>query len=111
MKEEDLIIKNTLKRTQENDAHLSPYACKTANYIKMKEIDCRNIDKVEFVKFLKNSTEKRIIIRTTMVAMGWYDVESCADRAGRRVARVYDEEILRKNGWVGNFAEFYIFTK
>ena len=38
MKEEDLIIKNTLKRTQENDAHLSPYACKTANYIKMKDI-------------------------------------------------------------------------
>ena len=77
----------------------------------MKELDCRNMDKVEFAKFLKNLNEKRIIIRTTKVSMGWYDVESCADRAGRRVARVYDENILRQNGWAGNFAEFYIFTK
>lgn len=77
----------------------------------MKEPDCRNMNKVEFVNFLKNSTEKRLIIRTTKVPFGWHDVESCADRAGRRVARVYDEEILRKNGWAGNFAEFYIFSK
>lgn len=38
MKEEDLIIKNTLKRTQENDERLSPYACQSANYIKIKDI-------------------------------------------------------------------------
>ena len=37
MKEEDLIIKNTLKKTQEYDSLLSPYACKTSDYIKIRE--------------------------------------------------------------------------
>lgn len=37
MKEEELIIKNILKKTQENDRMLSPFACKTADYIKIKD--------------------------------------------------------------------------
>lgn len=37
MKEEELIIKNILKKTQEYDRMLSPFACRTGDYIKIKD--------------------------------------------------------------------------
>ena len=77
----------------------------------MKELDYRNMREAEFINFLRNSNEKEIIIRTTKISGNWDDVKFQAYKAGRKVSKVYDENILRKNGWKGNFAEFYIFTK
>lgn len=37
MKEEEKIIKNTIKRTKEYDRTLSPYACKTSECQKLKK--------------------------------------------------------------------------
>lgn len=45
MKKEEQIIKNTLKKTKEYDAHLSPYATKNSDCIKVKQ---SMVDKEEF---------------------------------------------------------------
>ena len=37
MKEEERIIKNTIKRTKEYDRTLSPYACKTSECQKLRK--------------------------------------------------------------------------
>ena len=37
MKEEEKIIKNTIKRTKEYDRTLSPYACKTSECQKLRK--------------------------------------------------------------------------
>lgn len=70
MKEEDLIIKNILKKTKEYDSLLSPYACKTSDYINIRatvkshdEFDIRwpfeeDIDRVLYSKAYRRYVDK-----------------------------------------------------
>lgn len=70
MKDEDLIIKNILKKTKEYDDTLSPYACKTSDYIKIRnhikshdEFDIRwpfeeDIDRVLYSKGYRRYVDK-----------------------------------------------------
>lgn len=52
MKEEEKIIKNTIKRTKEYDRTLSPYACKTSECQKLRKEESEHEEFV-FVGLLK----------------------------------------------------------
>ena len=70
MKEEERIIKNTIKRTKEYDRTLSPYACKTSECQKLRkeeneheEFDIRwpfeeDIDRILYCKSYQRYTDK-----------------------------------------------------
>ena len=70
MKEEEKIIKNTIKRTKEYDRTLSPYACKTSECQKLRkeeseheEFDIRwpfeeDIDRILYCKSYQRYTDK-----------------------------------------------------
>lgn len=70
MKEEDLIIKNILKKTKQYDELLSPYACKNADYIQIRnhvkihdEFDIRwpfeeDIDRILYSKAYRRYGDK-----------------------------------------------------
>ena len=70
MKEEEKIIKNTIKRTKEYDRTLSPYACKTSECLKLRkeeseheEFDIRwpfeeDIDRILYCKSYQRYTDK-----------------------------------------------------
>lgn len=52
MKEEEKIIKNTIKRTKEYDRTLSPYACKTSECQKLRKEESEH-EELIFVGLLK----------------------------------------------------------
>lgn len=58
-------------------------------------------------KYLETTDADEIVVITTRVKGGWYDVEFDANRAGFRVSRFNSEELIAKH----LFSECYRFVR